>query len=175
MIGGTIAGACAVAVLLAVAMPATGQDPPPPCAPGTALTPDRLGFESADDTNVATQSLTLGHPGDAYVYMSEDATWLPSATRITGPPGLQVKASSDDQHAQADFTPTTQGPLTFTATWTQTKASVRNHRRRQPWRRSGRRGRAGVMQDTPRVVPRFAERCRSARQVAVLECRCLVH
>lgn len=103
-------------------MPATGQDPPPPCAPGTALTPDRFGFENSDGVSVATKSLTVGHPGDAFFNISDDGTWIPSASRITGPPGLEVKARSGDQYAQADFTPTTPGPLTFTATWTQTKA-----------------------------------------------------
>jgi hypothetical protein len=110
-----------VAVVLAVAMPATGQDPPPPCAPGTALTPDRFEFESVDDSNL-TKSLTVGHPGDVQFNVSDDGTWIPSASRITGPPGLAVKAGSDDAAAHADFTPTTPGPLTFTATWTQTKA-----------------------------------------------------
>jgi hypothetical protein len=121
--GGTLAGGCAAAVLLAiVAIPATGQDPPPPCAPGTALTPDRFGFESSDGTDVTTKSLTVGHPGDAYFSIRDDGAWSPSASRITGPPGLEVKSHNDGQSAQADFTATTPGPLPFTAAWTQTQA-----------------------------------------------------
>jgi hypothetical protein len=101
-------------------MPATGQDPPPPCAPGTQLTPDRFQFESRDEPNVARKSLTVGHRAYAYFNVSDDGAWIPSATRITGPPDLQVKAHNGDGDAQAEFTPTAPGPLAFTATWTQT-------------------------------------------------------
>jgi hypothetical protein len=109
-----------VAVLLAAALPATGQDPPPPCAPDAQLTPDRFQFESRDNPNVAKTSLTVGHPATAYFNVSDKGAWLPSASRITGPPGLDVTAHNGSQDAHADFTPTTPGPLTFTATWTQT-------------------------------------------------------
>ena len=118
----TYAAGWLAALLVAVAMPAAGQGTPPPCAPGTALTPDRFGFESSDDINVPTKSLTVGHPGDAFFSISDDGMWIPSASKLSGPAGLTVKAHDDDVNATADFTPTATGPLTFTATWTQTKA-----------------------------------------------------
>lgn len=109
-----------MAVLAVIAMPAPGQDPPPPCAPGTQVTPDRFQFENGDDPNVARKSLTVGHPAYAYFNVSDDGPWIVSASHIAGPPGLQVKTHNGDQNADAEFMPTTPGQLTFIATWTQT-------------------------------------------------------
>jgi len=64
--------------------------------------------------------LTVGHPGHAsFDVQDTSGTWDVSDVKITGPPGLDVKAHSDGESAEATFTPTAAGDLTFTGTWTQ--------------------------------------------------------
>jgi hypothetical protein len=115
------ASAFAVAVLAVVAMPATGQDPPPACPPGTQLTPDRFGFHHNGDMSATTQSETVGHRADLFISVPGTGPWDVSATQITGPPGLQISTQGDNSDQDAAFTPTAPGQLTFTATWTQLK------------------------------------------------------
>lgn len=117
------AGAFVVAVFALAAMPATGQDPPPACPPGTQVAPERFEFSDRDDPTPARQSLAATHPAELVIYLpnSGQLSLSDPAIHITGPPGLQMTTTSrgDPTLQYADFTPATPGPLTFTATWTQ--------------------------------------------------------
>jgi hypothetical protein len=117
------AGAVAVAVLAVVAMPATGQDPPPACPPGSQVPPDRFEFSAGDGAGDKIQSAAVTHPVQLFISVPNSGRQSVSdpAIHITGPPGLQMTTSSrgDPTLQYADFTPTAPGQLTFTATWTQ--------------------------------------------------------
>lgn len=117
------AGAFAMAVSALVAMPAAGQDPPPACPAGTQIAPERFEFNDRDDPTPPRQSIAVTHPAELFISVPNSGLQSVSdpAIHITGPPGLQITTTDrgDPTLQYADFTPTTPGPLTFTATWTQ--------------------------------------------------------
>ena len=112
-----------MAAFALVAMPTAGQAPPPPCAAGAQVPPDRFEFTEDPDTS-PTQSVAATHP--VVLFIGVDSGSLTSVTdpsiQIAGPPDLALTREpqyDDTTHLKADFTPAAPGPLTFTATWTQ--------------------------------------------------------
>ena len=118
-----LAGGVVVAALVVVAMPATGQDPAPACAPDQQLPLDRFEFtHSAGSSRAPTQSEFVGHPAELFISVNESGSpWIVSALRVTGPSGLKLSSQGDDSHDTVTFTPTALGQLTLTAMWKQYK------------------------------------------------------
>jgi len=94
----------------------------PPCEPAVVIAPERLVFEDSYEAQ-ATQSLTATHPAQLFISLpaNDPVSLTEPAIQLTTPTGLQARLSNqgDATRLWAYFTPTTPGPLTFSASWSQ--------------------------------------------------------